>query len=201
MNMEEKQGGWGQLLLSLVGQFLLLRDFFGYMLPGFMLMLLVGYAAIFSYKVSIPANVPRSVVVLITAVMSYVSGHFLAAIGFAVQDLVARSIQRLGAKRKHHPHRKTRVALKFEPQVLYYRNLYPQLFIELDRRDTLALLRTGMGASFALACWLWPFPYKRMGLLVIGVTFLISGYSGREHVAAYRIATIRAALGLDRRNR
>ena len=88
--------------------------------------------------------------------------------------------------------------LKSESLVLYYRKMYPQLFVELDRRDTLALLRTGMGASFLLGSWLFPISLGQSALFVVGVLFLLTGYAGRKHVALYRVATLRAALRAER---
>ena len=89
--------------------------------------------------------------------------------------------------------------LKLESLALYYRRVYPQLFVELDRRDTLALLRTGMGASLFVGSWFLPMSVRQGALLIIGVVFLLSGYAGRRHVAFYRVATLRAALRAERR--
>ena len=197
--MEETPGSWGQLLFRLIGQFLLLRDFFGYFIPGLTFVLLLSYPAVVTYGFRIPTFQPIWLALLVAAVECYISGHFLAAAGHALQDSVATLIGRAFQKTRRHARRTAKNPLRLEPTILFYRALYPHLFIELDRRDTLALLRTGLGASFTIGCWLWSSPFSRIALLGVGMAFLLSGYAGRQHVAAYRIVTLRAAFRMHRR--
>lgn len=196
--MDESRGSWGQLVLSLIGQFLLLRDFFGYLVPGFIFMLLVGFGAVVFHGTRLPTFFPTWVVILIVVVVSYVSGHLFAALGFALQDFGVRFSDIVTRSKRKRAGGKGEFPLKFESLVLYYRATYPQLFVELDRRDTLALLRTGAGTSFLIGCWSWPHLYWRVTLIGIGTAFLASGFVGRRHVALYRLATLRAALRMQR---
>lgn len=206
---------WGELLRDLVRAFLLLRDFFGYLLPGAAFLYVVAlsqHASVSSLTLGHTFSTWGTAVLLLGA--SYVAGHLLATIGHAIQDITslafvaarkyAASLLGFGGRKEH---KKTSMAevrsltgfpVKSEYLVLYYRRQYPQLFIEVDRRDTLALLRTGLGASFFVGSWLFPLSLQQGILVLIGVVFLLSGYVGRRHVALYRVATLRAALRADK---
>jgi hypothetical protein len=197
--MNGSKGSWGDLALNLIGQFLLLRDFFGYLLPGLVLVGLASYSGEGAKLLSRGrACLPFWTVVILLLIICYVAGHFAAAVGYSIQDVVVRLVAMLKS-RKSVRKRPTKLPLHSESSVLRYRAVYPQLFIELDRRDTLALLRTGLGASFLLGCWfLGPSTRQVTLFFIIGVIFLLSGFSGRRHVALYRVATLRAALRLHR---
>lgn len=195
--------------------FLLLRDFFGYLLPGaaFLSILAVSQHPSES-SLTLGSKLPMwgAVVALLGA--SYVAGHLMAAIGHAIQDatsFVFGAVRQYAANlvgfkwwkdrkktRGVGSRRRAGFPLSSESLALHYRRLYPQLFVELDRRETLALLRTGLGASFFVGSWSFPLSLELGIVLLIGVVLLLSGYAGRRHVALYRIATLRAAIRAER---
>lgn len=201
------QTAWVQLLQELIRSFLLLRDLFGYLVPGVSFVLVGVYANRISLQELLARHsLPTWVIALVCLVLSYAAGHFLAAVGHWIQDFGAslprrwkrkKDGQKPGQKRRE---KKRKVfPLRSESLTLHYRRLYPELFIELDRRSTLALLRTGLGAGFLLGSW-FLYPSLAQGLmLAAGVILLWSGYSGRKHVDFYRIATLRAVLRTERK--
>jgi len=179
-------GGWADLIHYAVINFLLLRDLFGYLLAG----AVFAFIAIASGRLDPWMNYIDRWPVLLG--FSYVAGHLGAAIGYYVQDRVG------GVKKPESPPQRT-------AEALYLRRLYPRLFVEVDRRDTVALLRTAVGGNLlAASCLLLvarlikggfaPPPISLIVLLfVFSLIFLRSGFTGRKHVNTYLAATLEAA--------
>ncbi len=174
------------LLGSLISNFLLLRDLFGYAIPGAVLLALADY-----FKRPDLSNVPLihdsvwlKFVVVVTA--SYVVGHVLAAIGYLPYDIAT------GKKFfKSHKELDYKVA-----DALYYRHLYPSMFIEADRRETLTILRVCLSVALILAALFLDPAWHRLPLLGIGLFMLLNAYmsmSVAKHVNDLSIAAAEKA--------
>jgi hypothetical protein len=193
--MAEKSS-WTDLLAGLIRGFVLLRDIFGYILPGFVFLLMgihsgnvPGFEGFFKiYGVELP----RWMAGLLLLVTSYVAGHFVVATVFFLPDLVQLIRERID-KKKHKDE------LDAESQevsdVLRYRKRYPDIFIELDRRSILALLRTGLAGSvlLGLVTFYWLYPYRRSLVVAAGGIMLFSANGAYRHVKKMRRVTLKAA--------
>ena len=200
-----------QLLGSVVSGFLLLRDLFGYLIPGavFLFFLQVN-------PVPLTKNVfgtdDKWIVGLVVIIACYVAGHVLAAIGYTIYDIadflkkIACKIiagddhsKKLSAKEEKEARDKAKKeAIQRDANILFHRYLYPALFNERDRRATINILRIGLAvallAAATIASWIGsPFPhwiFIAAGL--IGLFMLWNGYTGGKHVGGYGEATILA---------
>jgi hypothetical protein len=144
----------GNLLAALVKNFLLLRDLFGYVIPGAVLLAFAAYAN--SPNLS---NLPLSdesiwlrAVIAITG--SYVVGHVLAVIGYALYDFYDCKLMR-SALTRICPRLRRYLAVPYEPPDdtiwhWYYRYLYPSMFTEFDRRDTQTILRLALSVALVI---------------------------------------------------
>jgi hypothetical protein len=152
------------LLGSLISSFLLLRDLFGYAIPGAVLLGSVDYfeKPDFSNVPMIHESVWLEFVVAVTA--SYVVGHILAAIGYLPYDICT------GKRTFEAPTQQAKDAL-------FYRYLYPSMFIDADRRETLTILRICLSVAIILVALLPAFPAPfRVLALVIGAFMLGNAY-------------------------
>jgi hypothetical protein len=126
-------GQLGQLLSNLVSGFLLLRDFFGYLLPG---SVFVG-GLFYSMKTSDLQLIPGLPNWIIVIVGSYLCGNIMAAFGYTIIEKIID---------KCYPIEKPITEL-YDCEFLYYRNLYPELYHEVDRQDTVNILRITLAIS------------------------------------------------------
>jgi hypothetical protein len=190
------------LLGSLISNFLLLRDLFGYTIPG---AVLLGSFYYFERPdlSRLPQTIHQSVwikiVIFVTA--AYVVGHVLAAIGYTLYDCKDWLAKRRAASKMpvtHLGHKKVeeekeRREEKRKSEIidsLYFRYLYPSMFIEADRRETLTILRVTLSiALIAIVCLPDSPTILRIGSLVLGILLLFNGYF------SLRKATEYAALG------
>ena len=148
------------LLGSLISNFLLLRDLFGYAIPGAVMLAIADrYEHPNLSKVPLIFNsIWIKLVVAVTA--AYVVGHVLAAIGYSFYEAIdfVRGYGKASeatkgmsadqaARQKAEEEKRVRES-KVRP--IYFRYLYPSMFIEADRRETLTILRVAL--SVALLC-------------------------------------------------
>jgi len=171
-----------KLLGSLVSSFLLLRDLFGYLIPGLVFAALI--VASFDVATWVPAvvrDLDRWWGLVILLIACYVAGHILVAIGFTVYAMV----DRLCGRRPPGD----------EAELQYFRYVYPHLFVDTDRRATVLILRVGLPVALLAGPW-WlsgeTGPLKYI-IAAIGAFMLYNGYRGVLHVARHRAATIQAA--------
>lgn len=166
------------LLGSLISNFLLLRDLFGYAIPGAVMLAIVDH-----YKHPVLSNVPLindsiwiKLVVAVTA--SYVVGHVLAAIGYTFYEIV-NWIFKCSKNRAEGCSGSGGAALDERKATgLYYRYLYPNMSIEADRRETLTILRVALSVALIAAAFL-PVEMmmsRRVEFLVLGLFLLWNGY-------------------------
>jgi hypothetical protein len=173
---------------SLINSFLLLRDFFGYVIPGAVLWAIVAY----SFGTGDLSHLPFSgesiwlrAAAAITA--SYVVGHVLAAIGYSLYEWLDEAWHQI-----KHP-KQTKPVTNTEANTIYYRYLYPSMFIEADRRETLTILRVALAVALLVGAYFLPSWLGQGAALLAGGFMLWNGYMSRQGAAGCRNATIDAA--------
>jgi len=189
-------------LSSVVSGFLLLRDFFGYLIPGMFLTGLLLYAGPLGMPdwYTLMAGPVNWVVVVGFVVASYIAGHVLAAVGYQVNNAV-------GCFSKRDKKMSTAQKTLF----LYYQYLYPSLFIEHDRRDTIHTLRLGVtmalitGPTIALITGPWPLlamQSPRCLIFVIlfaaGLFMIYNSADGQKNLDNIKWETLNAAKRMDK---
>ncbi|MBV8535841.1 MAG: hypothetical protein JO128_09625 [Alphaproteobacteria bacterium] len=172
-----------KLLGSLVSSFLLLRDLFGYLIPGlvFAAMIVPSFFDLATKAHDALPDIDRWWWLVILLVACYVAGHILVALGFMVYSVVD------GLRGRRPP--------GDEAELQYFRYLYPHLFIDADRRATVLIFRVGLPVALLAGPWWLPVaPIElRYVIAAVGAFMLYNGYRGVVHVASHRAATIQAA--------
>ncbi len=166
------------LLGGIVRTFLLLRDLFGYLIPGTVLLGSIVYGHGFSWAQKSWPGGPEWLAVVAAVIGCYVTGQILVAIGYTVYEIVDKFRTRQGASAS-------------ADDLLFSRYIYPDLFIELDRRGTINIMRIGLAVALIADGWLLA-PPLNYGALILGLLTLYNGYTGKKHVAEYGAATVKA---------
>jgi hypothetical protein len=191
--------GWGGLALEFSRTFILVRDVFGYLPPGAVLLFLALDAPGHRLLASIDqSGLPAWAVGLAAVVLSYVAGQIVVALGYWLSERIDKGnkAQWDDLATKNH---------------LYYRRLYAELFIESERRDTIAMLRTGLAVALLVGAALYilqialsPTPFgsglfSYEGILRGPLLLLAGGFMfrnagmGRANAAHYRKNAIEVA--------
>jgi hypothetical protein len=175
------------LLRSLIKGFLLLRDFFGYVIPGSVLIAIVARWLGVDFLHMPPAADSIWVTAVLVIIASYVTGHILVAVGHSFYAGLDRAWEKLRGPTK------AAAPTPSEGNVLYYRYLYLSMFIEADRRETLTILRVGLAVALLGGGWL-PHSHLVQALAIAAGLFMLwNGYGSRQRAVACRSATIDAA--------
>lgn len=174
-----------KLLNTLVSSFLLLRDFFGYLIPGGVIVAVLLNFGAADFVRQTASLLPAWGVVVVVVAGAYLAGHILVAIGFAIYGFVDTIFPR-------------RQTLPSESELLYYRLIYPPLFAERDRRATINIMRIGVAIALLAGAWFFPWPI-RAAALILGLLLLYNGYTGARHVMSYGAATLEAARKAERK--
>jgi membrane associated rhomboid family serine protease len=184
-----------KFLGSLVSGFLLLRDIFGYLIPGLAFVALVSPLFFTPDPVASIIASPEWLPVIALIIAGYLAGHVLAAFGYMLFDLIDGASPPPSA----------------EP--LYYRYLYPQIFTEFDRRDTIQILRIALAVGVVLGCALnlavnvyegamgTPIWALWVGGIVVGLLMLINAHTGQRKTKEFGTATIEAAKQAETKGR
>lgn len=195
--MAEKSS-WTDLLADLIRGFILLRDVFGYMLPGAVFLFIGVYSGHLRGAQEICKGIGLGsspwMIGLLLAIACYVCGQFLAAAVYFLPDLVG-----VFKSRGADPTTKG-AGSKEASELLYYRTRFPDVFIELDRRSIIALLRTGLAGALivGLAVFYWLYAYPKVLLAVGGVVMVFNSYTAGRHIGDMRATTLLAARGAEK---
>jgi hypothetical protein len=175
------------LLGSLINNFLLLRDLFGYAIPGAVLLGISGYFGFIDYSKFPLAGEAAWLKAIVAVTASYVIGHILAAIGYLPRDICKIVKRFCKASAQDDENIET---------TLYYRYLYPSMFIEADRRETLTILRIGLSVALIFAACLPALPtFLHIALAAIGVFLLGNAYLSLFEADQYKNHAVSAAIG------
>jgi hypothetical protein len=198
-----------QLLGSVISSFLLLRDFFGYLIPGAVFVFLIQ-RDLTDYATGAFGSKYAWLGTAVVVVACYVAGNVLVALGYAIYTPVnfiakrvckepkAAAVEEKTCAERSKAAKDKRIAEAAD--LLFHRYLYPALFNERDRRATINILRIGLamallvGGAIAVAIgspvvsnWI-----VKIGIFASGIFMLWNGYTGMNHVFEYGEATISA---------
>lgn len=174
----------------LINGFLLLRDVFGYVIPG-TVVLGVFYYETASKIQQFTSDLPAWLTITILLVMCYIFGTILVAFGYLVYDVVdwiRKDSKRDAQDGQWHAE---------ELDLLYYRYLYPSMFIDRDRRAIINIFRIGLAVALVAVSWVLPFAPV---VFIIGLFMLYNGYTGRAHVGHFSASAIDAARRAETSN-
>lgn len=208
---EQPSPSWGDLLRDLVRSFILLRDLFGYVLPGAFFLLIgaqIGTLSSFGNLNVIPGIESHPwLVVSLLLLISYVVGIFLVAASYLPFDVVtlikmacekwklSRLSEEEKKKRKKEDEEKLQKIAKEKASLFRYRKQFPDIFIEQDRQSILALLRRGLAASVILGLLVFRyFPTHPLRVLAAAAALMLfNAVSGYFHIKRLKDMTGRVA--------
>ena len=174
---------WG-IVSSLINTFVLIRDFFAYLVPGAVLVAataVTGWPQAFVKQQHANLDfLPKPEWLKLIAVLAacYIAGQLLVAFGYWVISLFVKEDQ----------------AIPAEP--IYRRYRYPSMYIEVERRSIIADFRFGLGIALVLSATLLLVSQHlslAIGCLVLGIFMLWVAHTARVHLNALRTATNEAA--------
>jgi hypothetical protein len=188
-NTDAPVQGWAGLLAELVKSFLILRDVFGYALPGavfFGVGLVSGRITLRQASDLLqPYALPIWAGIVLSVVVFYITGHILAAIAYAPYD-----VYKLFASRHavwSHP-------TELTGELLAIGQTRPRLLVQLERRETMALLNHATLAALLSGCGVFYYwqPSPAHVFLIAGCLLLPTVGTAMFHLQRVRTAVRRA---------
>jgi hypothetical protein len=185
----ESGAGWADVVKELLDTFLLLRDIFGYALPGGAFLavgVLSGRLQIANLKTLLgPYNVPAWAMTVIGIAACYTIGHILAAVAYLPVDLYKAWLA--WTKNSSLPEQPTEICA----DDLYYQHYYPELFQSWVRRETMTLLTFSLCAALLFGWVVFWWRHPSLGDVVIwGAALLFAdNLTGMPHLRRVRKAT------------
>jgi hypothetical protein len=181
---DDKSSSWPGFLSELTKGFLILRDVFGYALPGAVFLGVGVICRRFSlhdlkYYVFEPYHPPAWLAAIAGLGACYAVGHVMAAIVY-------------------FPYNFGTHAGDVSPALILARGEHPELLIELDRQSTMTMMRGSTGAALLLGSILfWWLPKTPpLGLMLSGagiLLLLVFYWSAKPHIGRLAKATSEAA--------
>lgn len=144
MDKTEAVNSWAGVVAELIKSFLILRDIFGYALPGAVFLgigVLTGRIRLQSLQdLSQPYHPPIWVALVLLVGACYAVGQVLAAFAYLPIDVCKwwKSAQNPDdGWLRNHP-------TEVDAEILGIRRQYPEFLVDLDRRETLTILTASM---------------------------------------------------------
>jgi hypothetical protein len=191
-----------QLLGSVISSFLLLRDFFGYLIPGAVFLALTPFnPAPLTQKLFGSGAAPSSLwlVAVVTVTAGYVAGQILVALGYTIIFNVIGTSDRDAAPNETDEQKRQRLRER-EATIFFYHYVYPALFNESDRRDTMTILRIGLAVALILGSIAPPWDdalgfalYQRAVVAVVGIFMFYNGYEALNKLGPLSRSVVAAA--------
>jgi len=191
-----EESSWTKLLADLVRGFVLLRDVFGYVLPGGFFLLIGAQSGHLSSLVDL-SRVPGGeshpwLFFILLLVISYLLGHFLVATFYFTTDIISL-VKRVVLKLKQRQPEVNQQ--KSKSDFLRYHKEFPGIFIEYDRQSIIAVLRQGLASSLVLGILVFYYWYMHPLRVIAagGAIMLVNTLSGYFHVKDLKTLTLKAA--------
>jgi hypothetical protein len=192
-----ESASWADIVKSLMDTFLVLRDIFGYALPG---LVFVGIG-VASGRLEVqrvhdllkPYDPPMWVLAGLGIAACYVIGHLLASIAYLPIDVHKWFKRHNQDWLDEHP---TEVCSKD----LYFRHFYPELFKDMDRRETMGLLMYSTLAAMVLGgmIFYWLVLPLRSTLILISAFVFVDGLTLMQHLTRVRKAIHKAGKEIQK---
>jgi len=193
------------VLTYLIKSFLLIRDFFGYLLPGVVFAALLAPSESWDFLFTTPGWFTLAALLA----GCYIAGQILVAAGYGLHGIIGRIVARMtkrapaNAQAGHNP-QPDRDARDTQTMAnaFYYRTLYPDMFIEPDRQDTMHMMRLGAAIALIFTAVLhlaqgelsWDFlPLAWVVCLAAGLFMFLNSYLHQHHLALTKEAAVIAA--------
>jgi len=85
-------------------------------------------------------------------------------------------------------------------ELLKYRYLYPALFLEIDRREPLVMLRIGLPVALLFAAYFIDVAaLVRLAIAIVSLAFVVNGYWGQREFWLLQEQTLKAARDLEKK--
>jgi hypothetical protein len=190
---------WADVVKSLMDTFQLLRDIFGYALPG----LVFAGIGVASGRIQLqhvqnlflPYHPPDWALVGLGVAACYVIGHLLASIAYLPID----------AHKWYKFKRKDQAWLDAHPTEvcstdLKWRHFYPELFHDMDRRETMGLLMYSTLAAMVLGyvIFYWLVLSLPCTILLLSVFVFVDGLTLMQHLGRVRKAVQQAGTDIQK---
>lgn len=189
---------WSDLLVQLIRGFVLLRDIFGYLLPGAVFLLtgsLLGQLSMFGRLSDFPgAGSHAWLLAIVLLVVSYVAGQFVVATSYLIGDVsrVLTGAWRTLTGRKRRPNEEE---VQDKADFLRLHKEFPEIYVEYDRQSIIALLRRGLAASvlFGILVFDYLHTHPVRVIAAAGGIMLFNVLSGRFYIKGLERDTLKAA--------
>jgi hypothetical protein len=202
-------GSWPGFLSELTKNFLILRDIFGYALPGAVFLAIGLFCRRFSLRdvqyFFEPYKIPAWLGLTLGLVACYTAGHVMAQLAYLPDNWKAwRRMMKAKADASADADGKPKAAVEektecksLDPVLIEIRESHPALLTELDRQSTISQFRGGVGAAMLLGFVVF---YLIRVLLPIGILVGIAGavqilvfwVTGTAHIDDLKCDTIAA---------
>ena len=191
---------------ELTKNFLILRDIFGYALPGAVFLAIGLFCRRFSlHDVQYffePYKVPAWLGLTLGLVACYTAGHVMAQLAYFPDNWKAwRKIMKAkaDAKGKHHkpPAQSRRDVRCLDPVLIEIRESHPALLTEYDRQSTISQFRGGVAAAMLLGFVVFylirvPLPIGVLVGIAGAFQILVFWATGTAHIEDLKCDTITA---------
>jgi len=206
-NGDSGADSWPGLLSELTKSFLILRDIFGYALPGAMFLSIGILCRRFSFRdihsLLAPYDPPLWAIFLVALGACYTAGHVMSQVAYIFYDTwkLPKAWQKVLGEPADQPQSEvqdstphTQVPL----ELMVLREAHPALLTEFDRQSVMSQLRGSTGAAMLVGFLLfYAFPTPPFGVLVgLAGAFMLAvfWFSGTPHIDDLRQRTIQAGM-------
>jgi hypothetical protein len=180
---DDQSSSWPGFLSELSKGFLILRDVFGYALPGAIFLGVGLLCRRFSlgdlqYYILRPYHPPAWLIAVVGLGACYAIGHVMAAIAYFPYNFKKQT--------------------DVPSELILARGEHPELLIELDRQSTMTMMRGSTGVALVLGsiCFWWFARTPSLGWMLAGagaLLLLVFYWSAMPHIGRLSAATSAAA--------
>lgn len=191
-----------ELLQTSVKGFLSPRALFGYLIPGIAFMALAStrFVSLATWR-SFLADPGKSfwLVVALLLALSYLVGQVLVAIGYTLYGTAGAMAGAIRFKKRTSAPGEEQKGFSAVVDEMYYRYLYPSMFIEADRRATTNIMRINLAVGLLTGAFfiLHESPMAFRVVFGVGLFLAFNGYTGMVHVSWFTRSAVQAAARLE----
>jgi hypothetical protein len=181
---DSAQGEWATLLREFLRSVLLLRDVFGYALPGGLLVFLFVHAYGERLLSPIHGGMSPWLAAPVLLGVAIVSGQMAIALGYGLLSMF--NVQLAWLKRRVLKDAFDREGTLDTIELRYYQTRYPEFFAEADHQANSTLLRTGIAAALLVGAgaYVWK---------LVWLSLFVNVFAGSRTLVAIRAGALGAA--------